>query len=252
MRNFALDFSTTIMEVEKNNETEAQKKPRTMVTLPFLLMAVFFCVFLIVSNMMEVKLIQIGSITATSGLIVFPLSYILNDCLVEVYGFRRARLVIWLGFLMNLVVVLLLQLALVLPEAEVCDVQDAVQLVWGCTPRILLASLVAFVCGSMLNAFVISKMKLRSEGKGFSVRAIASTLVGEGADSLVFFPIAFGGIYSLPTIIGLVWTQALMKTLYEVIVLPLTIRVVKAVKRIESLDTYDNGINYSWWKLGDM
>lgn len=224
-------------------------------SVPFLLLAVLFCIFLVIANLLEVKVVKFGSLSATAGLVVFPLSYIINDCIVEVYGFQRARFVIWLGFLMNLVVVLLIQLALVLPPDPVWTGQQAMEVVYGSTPRILLASFTAFVCGSMVNAYIMSRMKVMSRGRYFSARAILSTLFGEGVDSLVFFPIAFGGVLPWSTVLTLIWSQAVIKTAYEVVVLPVTLKVVKYVKRRERLDTYDDkasGVDYRWWKIGKI
>lgn len=216
-------------------------------TVPFLLMALMFCVFLILANLMEVKVVRLGPLTATAGLAVFPVSYIINDCIVEVYGFQRARLVIWLGFFMNMLFVTFLQLAVALPCAPEWTGQAAVEQVFSSTPRILLGSFTAFVCGSMINAYVMSRMK--ASGGAFSLRAVVSTLFGEAADSLIFFPIAFLGVLPLATIVTLIWTQAILKTLYEIVVLPVTVRVVSLVKRIERLDVVDRDIDYKWWRI---
>ncbi len=221
-------------------------------TVSFLLLAVLFCTFLVLANLLEVKVVQLGPLSATAGLVVFPISYIINDCIVEVYGFQRARLVIWLGFLMNLIVVLLIQLALVLPPDPVWDGQQAMETVFGNTPRILLASFLAFICGSMVNAYVMSRMKVMSHGRHFSTRAILSTLFGESVDSIIFFPIAFGGILPWSTVLTLIWSQAVIKTAYEVVVLPATCRVVKYIKSHEQIDVYDDaasGVDYRWWRI---
>lgn len=202
---------------------------------------------LIVSNLIEIKTVDIGFATITAGMVVFPLSYIINDCIVEVYGFRKARTVIWLGFAMNLLVTLFLQFAILLPGADSWQSQDAMEAVYGTVPRILGASFVAFLCGSMVNALVMSKMKVASGGRHFSLRAIVSTLWGEGTDSIIFFPLAFGGILPWREIVSLIVAQALLKTAYEIIILPVTLKVVKKLKSIESTDTYDRGISYSWW-----
>lgn len=206
-----------------------------------------FCVCLIVSNLIEIKTVDIGFATITAGMVVFPLSYIINDCIVEVYGFRKARTVIWLGFAMNLLVTLFLQFAILLPGADSWQSQDAMEALYGTVPRILGASFVAFLCGSMVNALVMSKMKVASGGRHFSLRAIVSTLWGEGTDSIIFFPLAFGGILPWREIVSLIVAQALLKTAYEIVILPVTLKVVKKLKSIESTDTYDRGISYSWW-----
>ena len=159
-------------------------------SLPFLIMGVVFCVCLICSNLLEVKMISLGGITATAGLIVFPISYIINDCIAEVWGFKKARLIIWSGFAMNFLVVAFAQLAIMLPGAPFWEGEEGFNFVFGMAPRIVFASLCAFLVGSFINAYVMSKMKIASNGKNFSARAVISTLLGESADSLIFFPIS--------------------------------------------------------------
>ena len=218
-------------------------------SLPFVVLAMMFSVFLILANLMEVKVVKIGILTATAGLSVFPISYIINDCIVEVYGFAKARFVIWMGFLLNMLFVVFLQVCIALPSDPSWTAQAAVEQVFGNTPRILLGSFVAFIVGSMVNAQVMSRMKVRDGGKRFSLRAIMSTVFGESADSLIFFPIAFAGMLPLATIVTLVWTQVMLKTLYEIIALPITIRVVKLLKRVEGTDVTDVNVDYKWWKV---
>lgn len=218
----------------------------------FLLLAVSFSVFLILANILEVKIVDLGFMTATGGLIVFPMSYIINDCIVEVYGFRLARLTIWLGFFMNLLSVILIHIAIALPADVSWQGQDAFLATFGSSARILMASFVAMICGSMVNAYVMSKMKLGQQGRNFSLRAVASTLFGETVDSLVFFPIAFYGVLPNTTLVALICTQAGMKTAYEIVVLPLTVRVVRYLKRKEELDVYDYKVSYKWWRIFDF
>ena len=218
-------------------------------SLPFVVLAMMFSVFLILANLMEVKVVKIGILTATAGLSVFPISYIINDCIVEVYGFAKARFVIWMGFLLNMIFVVFLQVCIALPSDPSWTAQAAVEQVFGNTPRILLGSFVAFIVGSMVNAQVMSRMKVRDGGKRFSLRAIMSTVFGESADSLIFFPIAFAGMLPPATILTLVWTQVMLKTLYEIVVLPVTIRVVKMLKRVEGTEVTDVNVDYRWWKI---
>ena len=218
-------------------------------SLPFVVMAMMFAVFLILANLMEVKVVKIGILTATAGLSVFPISYIINDCIVEVYGFAKARFVIWMGFLLNMIFVVFLQVCVALPSDPSWTAQAAVEQVFGNTPRILLGSFVAFIVGSMVNAQVMSRMKVRDGGKRFSLRAILSTVFGETADSLIFFPIAFAGMLPPATILTLVWTQVMLKTLYAIVVLPVTIRVVKMLKRVEGTEVTDVNVDYRWWKI---
>ena len=218
----------------------------------FLLLAVLFCVCLIVSNLMEIKTVAVGPLVITAGVVVFPISYVINDCIVEIYGFARARLTIWLGFAMNLLVSLLLQLGILLPGADSWHGQEAMEMIFGAVPRIFPASFAAFLCGSMVNAYVMSRMKRASQqGRGFSLRAIVSTIWGEGVDSIVFFPIAFGGILSWQEIGLLTVTQVIIKTLYEIIALPVTIRLVRKLKSIEG-DVTDGDISYKWWRVNEI
>lgn len=217
------------------NNTESPKRASFSPT--FLMLAVLFCTCLIVSNLMEIKTFALGPLQLTAGVIVFPISYIISDCIVEIYGFRRARYVIWLGFAMNMLVSLLLQVGIWLPGDSQWHGQQAMELIFGATPRIFAASFTAFLCGSMVNAYVMARMKAGREGtRGFSARAIISTLWGEGVDSCIFFPIAFAGILPWKVILSLITTQALLKTAYEIIILPVTLRVVKRLRTIEGRD----------------
>lgn len=222
------------------------------VSIPFMLLGILFNVCLIAANLLETKVIQVGSITVTAGLLVFPISYIINDCIAEVWGFKKARLIIWSGFAMNFFVVGLGLIAVVLPAAPFWEGEQHFDFVFGMAPRIVVASLLAFLVGSFLNAYVMSKMKVASGGRNFSARAIWSTVVGETADSLIFFPIAFGGLIAWPELLVMMGTQIVLKSLYEVIILPITIRVVKAVKRIDGSDVYDTDISYNVLKVKDI
>lgn len=217
-----------------------------------MLMGILFNVCLVASNLLETKVIQLGSITATAGLIVFPISYIINDCIAEVWGFKKVRLIIWSGFLMNFLVIGFARLAIALPAAPFWKGEESFNFVFGLAPRIALASLLAFLVGSFLNAYIMSKMKIATKGKYFSLRAIISTIFGESADSLIFFPIAFGGLIPITDLLILVGTQACLKSLYEVIVLPVTIYVVQYIKRIDHTDVYDRNISYNIIRLKDL
>lgn len=217
-----------------------------------MLMGLLFCVCLIAANLLETKQVTIGPLELTAGLIVFPVSYIINDCMVEVWGFRRTRLVIWLGFLMNFLFVLFGLAADALPAAPYWTGDEGFHAIFGLAPRIAGASFLAFLVGSFLNAYVMSRMKVRSGGRHFSVRAIVSTIAGEAADSLVFFPLALGGVVPWRVLPLIMLTQVVLKTAYEVVALPLTIRVVRAVKRIEGEDAYDRDISYNVWKIFDL
>lgn len=222
------------------------------VSVPFMLLGILFNVCLIAANLLETKVISVAGLTVTAGLLVFPVSYIINDCISEVWGFRKARLIIWTGFAMNFFVVVLGLLAVSIPAAPFWEGEEHFNFVFGMAPRIVAASLAAFLAGSFLNAYVMSRMKLRSGGRGFSSRAIASTLAGETADSLLFFPIAFGGVVPWRELAAMMALQIVLKSLYEVLVLPVTVRVVRYVKRVDGSDVYDEGISYKIWKIREL
>ena len=222
------------------------------VSLPFMLLGILFNVCLVASNLLETKVIQLGPITATAGLIVFPISYIINDCIAEVWGFRKARLIIWSGFAMNFFVVALGLIAVAIPAAPFWEGEEHFNFVFGMAPRIVVASLMAFLVGSFLNAYVMSKMKVASQGRNFSARAIWSTVVGETADSLIFFPVAFGGVIAWKELLIMMGIQIVLKSMYEVIILPVTIRVVKVIKKIDGSDVYDTNISYNVLKVKDI
>ncbi|NMA74208.1 MAG: queuosine precursor transporter [Bacteroidales bacterium] len=223
------------------------------VSVPFMLLGILFNVCLIAANILETKVIHIyGNFSITAGLLVFPISYIISDCIVEVWGFKKARLIIWSGFAMNFFVVALGLIAVALPAAPYWEGEEHFNFVFGLAPRIVIASLIAFLVGSFLNAYVMSKMKLLSGGKNFSARAIISTVVGETADSLIFFPIAFVGIIAWNDLLYLMALQVFLKSAYEVIVLPLTIRIVSYIKKMEGSDVYDKDISYNILKIKDL
>lgn len=219
------------------------------VSVLFLFFSILFCVCLITANVLETKQISLGVFNITGGLIVFPVSYIINDCVCEVWGYRKARLLIWLGFAMNFLFVLFGAIADAIPGAPYWHNEEGFHAVFGLAPRIAAASFVAFLVGSFVNAYVMSRMKINSDGRNFSLRAILSTIFGEGADSLIFFPLALYGVVPTAELPIFIVTQVVLKTLYEVVVLPVTIYVVKKTKQIEGEDAYDNGISYSVWKV---
>ena len=225
------------------------KQKTQSVSVLFMLFSILFCVCLILANLLETKQIAIGPVSLTGGLIVFPISYIINDCVCEVWGFRKARLLIWSGFAMNFFFVAVGALCDWIPGAPYWNNDEGFHAVFGLAPRIAAASFVAFLLGSFANAYVMSKMKIRDGGRNFSARAILSTIAGESIDSLIFFPLALSGVVPTEELPKLMLMQVLLKTAYEILVLPLTIRVVKYVKEYEGSDVYDEGISYSVWKI---
>lgn len=219
------------------------------VSVLFMLFSILFCVCLITANVLETKQIAIGWLNITGGLLVFPVSYIINDCVCEVWGYRKARFLIWIGFFMNFLFVAFGAIADAIPGAPYWNNDAGFHAVFGLAPRIAAASFVAFLLGSFVNAYVMSQMKIADGGKRFAWRAILSTVLGESVDSLVFFPLALGGVVPWTEIPSLVLSQVILKTLYEIVVLPITIRVVNKTKRMENTDVYDNGVDYNVWKI---
>ncbi|CCZ11155.1 putative uncharacterized protein [Prevotella sp. CAG:1092] len=225
-----------------------QKRQNTVSVL-FMIFSILFCVCLITANILETKQIQVLSVSLTGGLIVFPVSYIINDCVCEVWGYSKARMLIWLGFAMNFFFVMVGALCDAIPGAPYWDNEEGFHAIFGLAPRIAAASFIAFICGSFINAYVMSKMKIASNGKNFSLRAILSTVAGESIDSLIFFPLALSSVVPAKELILLMVWQVILKTVYEIIALPITIRVVKALKKYEGEDVYDEGISYGWFKF---
>lgn len=225
-----------------------QKRQNTVSVL-FMIFSILFCVCLITANILETKQIQVLSVSLTGGLIVFPVSYIINDCVCEVWGYSKARMLIWLGFAMNFFFVKVGALCDAIPGAPYWDNEEGFHAIFGLAPRIAAASFIAFICGSFINAYVMSKMKIASNGKNFSLRAILSTVAGESIDSLIFFPLALSSVVPAKELILLMVWQVILKTVYEIIALPITIRVVKALKKYEGEDVYDEGISYDWFKF---
>lgn len=227
-------------------------KKENLVSVPFMILGIVFCVCLVAANLLETKVVQLGPIAVTAGLIVFPVSYIINDCIAEVWGFRKARLIIWMGFLMNFFVVALGQIAIAIPAAPFWEGEEAFDFVFGMAPRIAAASLTAFLVGSFINAYVMSRMKVASQGRHFSARAILSTVAGESADSLIFFPLAFGGLMPVNELMKMMVVQVVLKTAYEIVILPVTIRVVNYIKRVDESDVYDEHISYNVLKIKEI
>lgn len=225
---------------------------KQQVSVIFMLLGILFNVCLVASNLLGTKLINVFGISVTGGLIIFPISYIINDCVAEVWGYRKARLLIWSGFASNFFTVAVGLIAVAVPAAPFWEGEEHFNFVFGMAPRIAFASLLAYLVGSFLNAWVMSRMKMASKGARFSLRAIWSTVVGETGDSLIFFPIAFGGVIGWHELLVMMLTQIVLKTLYEIIVLPVTIRVVKAVKKTEGTDVYDENVSYNVLNVKDI
>jgi queuosine precursor transporter len=211
----------------------------------FVVIASVFVTCLITANIIAVKIIWFLGFPVPAGIIIFPLSYLFGDVLTEVYGYGAARRVIWLGFACNLLAVIAIYLGGIAPAAPFWTQQAAYNTILGFTPRLLLASFIAYLVGEFTNSFVLAKLKIATRGRWLWTRTIGSTLVGEGLDTLIFISIAFGGIFSAQIILITMLTQWFLKVAYEVIATPFTYVVVGFLKRREKLDTYDYRTNFS-------
>ncbi len=217
-----------------------------------------FVTSLIISNIIAVKLVVIGPWVLPAAVILFPIAYIVGDVLTEVYGYARARRVIWLGFFANLLAVVAIWVGGRLPPAPFWtlgvyatpqEAQQAYDALLGFTPRLLLASFIAYLVGEFLNAYVLARLKLKTRGRFLWVRTIGSTLVGQGADSLVFLSIAFWGILPPAALAQAILSQWTFKVLYETLATPVTYWVVNRLKQAEGVDVYDWETDFRPWKL---
>lgn len=211
----------------------------------FVIIVALFVTCLITANITAVKLVNLYGFILPAAILIFPLSYIIGDVLTEVYGYRQARRVIWLGFFCNFIAVAAIWLGQVLPAASFWDAQEAYKRILGYTPRLLFASFLAYLVGEFANAFVLAKMKIATGGRWLWLRTIGSTLVGQGLDSLVFITLAFVGTVPLAALVLTIVTQWLAKSIYEAAVTPLTYAVVNFLKRKEGVDVYDDDTRFN-------
>lgn len=217
----------------------------------FVFVVAIFITCLITANIAAVKLIEVFRFVLPAGTIIFPISYIFGDVLTEVYGYRQARRVIWLGFFCNFIVVVAIWVGQVLPPASFWNGQKAYERILGYTPRLLVASFLAYLVGEFANSFVLAKMKIATKGRWLWSRTIGSTLVGEGLDSLVFMTLAFAGTIPAGALLSAILTQWLVKSAYEAVVTPLTYSVVNFLKRKEGLDVFDYDTRFNPLLFGE-
>jgi len=217
----------------------------------FVIVTAIFVTCLITANIIVIKPISLGislfglPVSLPAAIIIFPLSYIVGDILTEVYGYRLARRVIWLGFLCNLVAVFAIWVGQLLPPASVWGGQEAYERTLGYIPQVLFASFLAYLVGEFSNSFVLAKMKIKTKGRWLWMRTIGSTMVAQALDAAVFIPLAYIGQFDLSFIAMVSVTHWLAKVLYETVATPLTYAVVNYLKRKEAIDTYDYATNFS-------
>lgn len=211
----------------------------------FVIVTAVFVTCLITANITAVKLIEVSGVVLPAAVIIFPISYIVGDVLTEVYGYQQARRVIWLGFFCNLIAIAAIWLAAMLPSASFWDGQPAYDRILGYTPRLLVASFLAYLIGEFANSFVLAKLKIATQGRWLWTRTVTSTLIGQGLDSLVFITLAFGGVIPAAGLISAIVAQWLFKSVYEIIATPFTYGAVNALKRREGLDAYDRNTRFN-------
>ncbi len=213
----------------------------------FVIIVAFYITCLLTANIIAVKVIGFGSIVMPAAVVIFPLSYIFGDILTEVYGYKWARRVIWLGFLCNLMFVIFAYIGQLLPSASFWTGQEAYESILGYAPRLLLASVGGYLIGEFINSFIMAKMKIATKGRWLWARTIGSTVVGQGLDTALFIVIAYIGTASFfPLMILYHW---LIKVAIETLATPLTYKAVNYLKKKENIDVYDEGTNFNPFKL---
>lgn len=211
--------------------------------------AVFFVSIILISNVASSKITDIGPFEFDAGTLLFPLSYIFGDILTEVYGYKASRKIIWMSVAMNLLMAVVFIVVAKLPAAESWPNQDAYMAILGWTPRIVLASIIAFFAGEFSNSYVLAKIKIWMKGRMLWVRTISSTLIGEGLDSTIFVLIAFYGVLPKELLISIIISNYVFKVAVEVVFTPLTYLIVGFLKKNEGVDAYDKGTNFNPFRL---
>ncbi len=211
-------------------------------------MAAFVAILLLSNLIGAAKLATLGGYTFGAGILFFPLGYVIGDVLTEVYGYAHARRCIWVGFSALVFMAFMSWVVVSLPPAEGWDGQVAYESVFGQVPRIVMASIVAFWAGEFVNSFVLARMKVLTQGKHLWTRTIGSTIFGQAVDSVIFYPLAFAGVWSTSQVITVMFTNWALKVLWEALLTPVTYAVVGWLKRHEGVDVYDEGTDFSPFK----
>ncbi len=211
----------------------------------FVMVVALFLTSLLLSNIIAAKIVSVGGLVMSSAIVIFPVSYIIGDVLTEVYGYRRARIVIWIGFACNLLVVLIISAAIALPPAPFYEHQEAFETVLGVAPRLMLASLTAYLVGEFTNSYVLAKLKIATQGRWLWTRTISSTLIAQMLDTAIFTTVAFAGVYPAAELVQISLIEWGAKTLYEALATPLTYLVVGFLKAREGVDVYDTDTKFN-------
>lgn len=215
----------------------------------FLYIAIAFVTTLLISNTVASKIIQVGPLFLAGATFIFPLSYIFGDVLTEVYGYKATRKIIWAGFMAIIFMSLAYIVIGLLPSAPFWQNQGAYDAILGIVPRITFAGIVAYFFGEFCNSYVLSKMKIKMNGKKLWMRTIGSTILGEGVDSFVFGVLAFYGTMANPDLLKLILSIYIVKVLVEIIFTPVTYWIINKLKKLEGIDIYDKDINYNPFKI---
>ena len=221
------------------------KRENVMVSKRFACLMGVYITCLLLSNLIAGKMMAIGSITLPAAVILFPVTYILGDVFTEVYGFKNTRTVIWMGFGCSAFAVFIYMITIILPHPDFWTNQEAFKAVLGTTPRVFVASLVGYLFGEFSNSMILSKLKIRTEGRQLWMRTIGSTIIGEAFDTVIFISISFWGTMENSVLLQMMLFQYLFKVCYEIIFTPVTYAVVGKLKKAEGVDTYDHGVKYN-------
>lgn len=215
----------------------------------FTVVAIVYIAALLISNIAAQKLILVGPFVFTGGVMLFPITFIFNDLMTEVWSYKKTRIIIWTGFGCSLFMSLFLYLIVQAKPAPGWEFQDAFQTTFALVPRVVTASLLAYFCGEFMNSFVLSKMKLADKNKKMGLRFILSTVVGDAVDTVIFAAIALYGIVPNETLLTSMWSGYLFKVLYEIIAMPISVPLTKWFKKKANADIYDYDTNYNPFKL---
>jgi queuosine precursor transporter len=226
-----------------------RKAPPERIYRYFDLIMALFVAILLISNVASAKIVQLGPLTFDGGTLLFPVSYIFGDILTEVYGYRRSRRVIWMGFFCAALMALTFSVVGWLPAAQGWENQAAYQTILGLTPRIVAASLLAYWAGEFSNSYTLAKMKLLTRGRWLWMRTIGSTVIGEGVDTVLFVTIAFAGTLPGGLLVTIMLSNYLFKTGLEALMTPVTYQVVSFLKGAESEDYYDRGTDFNPFRI---